>query len=316
MYSYWRKKRMLVYVESNLFDSQAQVLVNTVNTVGVMGKGIALQFKKLYPDMFRKYQSFCDNGSLTIGKLYLYKTPNKWILNFPTKKNWRNKSKIEYIDEGLKKFVETYSEKGIESISFPQLGTGNGGLDWEKEVKPLMEKYLRKLPIKVYIHIYTGWEKEPEYKDIKSMRKWIESEPKSLSLNEFKNDFISVQDGSNFNLADRHVVISNNQDSIDETAGSFMAITNEKNGKEYSITQSDIADLWTRLRDQGAILDIDLPQNILKFKDKNFFKNLLLKLPYIGVEPAIVSGERMDMLVLKKNNLSQQNTQTINLMEG
>ncbi|GAX07121.1 macro domain protein [Secundilactobacillus pentosiphilus] len=146
---------MLIYVQTSLFDSSAQVLVNTVNTVGAMGKGIALQFKKLYPDMFKEYRHFCETGDLTVGKLWLYKTPTKWILNFPTKKNWRNKSKIEYIEAGLKKFVETYQERGIESISFPQLGTGNGGLDWENEVKPLMEKYLRPLPIKVYIHLYS-----------------------------------------------------------------------------------------------------------------------------------------------------------------
>lgn len=306
---------MLVYVESNLFDSPAQVLVNTVNTVGVMGKGIALQFKKLYPDMFKKYQEFCDNGALTIGKLYLYKTPNKWILNFPTKKNWRNKSKIEYIEAGLKKFVETYKEKGIESISFPQLGTGNGGLDWDKEVRPLMEKYLRKLPIKVYIHIYTGWENKPEYKNIKSMRKWIESEPRSLSLNEFKHDFISAQDDNELSLGGRKIVISDNLDHLDESTGTFMTVENTKNKEKYSITQSDIADLWTRLRDQGVILDVDFPQNILNH-DKNFFKSMLLKLPYIYEEPARMGDENMTILVLKKQDLNHQDVQTIDLMEG
>ncbi len=145
---------MIMYVESNLFDSPAQVLVNPVNTVGVMGKGLALQFKQQYPEMFTNYQRFCESGALTVGKLYLYKTPGKWVLNFPTKKNWRNKSQLAYIEVGLQKFVATYQEKGIESISFPQLGAGNGGLDWEREVKPLMEKYLGELPITVYIHCY------------------------------------------------------------------------------------------------------------------------------------------------------------------
>lgn len=144
----------LEYVDQNLFDSSAQVIVNTVNTVGVMGKGIALECKKMYPDMFTKYKQYCEDGSLTVGKLYLYKSDDKWILNFPTKKNWRSKSKIKYLELGLGKFVETYKQKEIESISFPQLGVRNGGLNWDKQVKPLMEKYLADLPIKVYIHIY------------------------------------------------------------------------------------------------------------------------------------------------------------------
>lgn len=144
---------MLLYVNQNIFESPAQVLVNAVNTVGVMGKGIAKQYKKMYPEMYRQYRYFCENDMLDIGKLWLYKHETKWILNFPTKKHWRNPSKIEYIEEGLKKFVDTYEEKGIYSVSFPQLGTGNGGLDWNTEVKPLFKKYLNPLPIDVFVHI-------------------------------------------------------------------------------------------------------------------------------------------------------------------
>src|SRR5687768_15788890 len=126
---------MLRYVTINLFDSPAQTLVNTVNTVGVMGKGVAQAFKRLYPDMYRAYRAFCQDGRLDVGQLYLYKTQNKWILNFPTKRDWRNASRLEWIEAGLAKFVQTYAERGITSISFPQLGTGNGGLAWS-DVQP------------------------------------------------------------------------------------------------------------------------------------------------------------------------------------
>lgn len=128
---------MLVYVNQDIFKSPAQVLVNTVNTVGVMGKGIAKRYKEVYPEMYNQYRDLCENNLLQIGKLWLYKTDTKWVLNFPTKKHWRNPSKLEYIESGLQKFVSTYEEKKITSISFPQLGVGNGGLDWEKQVKPL-----------------------------------------------------------------------------------------------------------------------------------------------------------------------------------
>ena len=145
---------MITYVVGDLFTSPAKVLVNTVNTVGVMGKGIAKDFKRIYPEMFEQYQYFCEQGLFNVGQLWLYKTPHKWILNFPTKKHWRGKSKIDYIEDGLRKFVDTYDEKGIESISFPMLGCGHGGLVWEKEVQPLMENYLADLPINIFIHLH------------------------------------------------------------------------------------------------------------------------------------------------------------------
>ena len=145
---------MLNYVEISLFNLPAQTLVNTVNTVGVMGKGIALQFKQLYPEMYEQYRKFCLQGSLVVGKLYVYRTPNKIIVNFPTKRHWREHSQIKFIEDGLQKFVERYADYGISSVAFPQLGCGNGELDWDSQVKPVMEKYLKDLPIPVYIHLY------------------------------------------------------------------------------------------------------------------------------------------------------------------
>jgi O-acetyl-ADP-ribose deacetylase (regulator of RNase III) len=145
---------MIVYKQGDLFNSNAQTIVNTVNCVGVMGKGIALTLKKKYPDMFKKYKDICDKKLLTPGKLYLYKKETPWILNFPTKDHWRNSSKIEYIEEGLIKFINTYKEKGITSIAFPLLGCANGGLNWDFQVKPIMEQYLSNLDITVEIWIY------------------------------------------------------------------------------------------------------------------------------------------------------------------
>src|SRR5437870_3711645 len=160
---------MITYVTGDLFQSPAKVLVNTVNTVGVMGKGIADEFRRIYPDMFERYRALCEQKQLKIGQLWLYKTPHKWILNFPTKQEWTQKSRPEFIEAGLKKFVATYSDKDITSISFPQLGCGNGKLNWESQVKPLMEHYLRKLPITIYIHLYE-MNVTPEHLDIDAIR--------------------------------------------------------------------------------------------------------------------------------------------------
>ena len=151
------KDGSITYVDNNLFESNAQVLVNTVNTVGVMGKGVAKEFKKRYPEMFEIYKKQCKAGKFKTGDLWLYKDPDsgKSVLNFPTKEHWRGRSKVEYIESGLKKFVKKYEEKGITSIAFPMLGCSNGGLDWKTQVQPLMEKYLKDLPnIDIQIHLY------------------------------------------------------------------------------------------------------------------------------------------------------------------
>lgn len=179
---------MITYVRTNIFESRADVLVNTVNTVGVMGKGLAKEFKRIYPDMFEVYQKFCEDGTLTVGKLQVYKTPNKWILNFPTKANWRSPSKLEYIEQGLEKFVAHYERLGIKSIAFPMLGCGNGGLSWEDEVKPLMEKYLKPLPIDIFIHVAKRDAHKPEHQNQKEIDSWLHSKPRELSAVEFMAD--------------------------------------------------------------------------------------------------------------------------------
>ena len=144
---------MLIYRRTSILESPAQTLVNTVNCVGVMGKGLAQEFKEREPDMFKAYKNICDQKKLSPGKLWLWRGKGSWILNFPTKVHWRNSSKIEWIEQGLEKFVAAYEAQGITDVSFPRLGCGNGNLDWE-DVRPVMEHYLSKVDIPVYIHDY------------------------------------------------------------------------------------------------------------------------------------------------------------------
>lgn len=141
------------FIKGNIFNSKCQTLVNTVNCKGFMGKGLALEFQTRYPEMVKEYVALCESGALQVGKLWLYTRQKPWVLNFPTKDHWRMPSKLEYIEAGLKKFCNTYSEKKITSIAFPELGTHNGGLDWVV-VKKCMEQHLRDLPIDVEIYSY------------------------------------------------------------------------------------------------------------------------------------------------------------------
>lgn len=183
---------MIIYTDGDLFESPAKVLVNTVNTRGVMGKGIALRFKQIYPEMFRQYREHCEHRRLTIGRLWLYRTPHKWILNFPTKEHWRNPSRPEYIEAGLKKFRLTCAKIGATSYAFPMLGCGNGELDFEEQVRPLMERYLSNLSVSTRIHV--GWNHvgPPERLDADRIRKWLRSEPSALPFDEVWGDLVRV----------------------------------------------------------------------------------------------------------------------------
>lgn len=144
---------MLKIIEhTNIFNSECQVLVNTINCVGVMGKGLAKEMADRYPQMLYKYKELCNIGIIKPGILWLWKASDKWILNFPTKVNWINPSKYEYIELGLEKFVKTYHIKNIKSIAFPMLGCSNGGLNKQK-VLDIMKRYLEPLD-DIYIEIY------------------------------------------------------------------------------------------------------------------------------------------------------------------
>jgi O-acetyl-ADP-ribose deacetylase (regulator of RNase III) len=144
------------YIIGNLLEATTQALVNTVNTVGVMGKGIALQFKENFPHNYEIYAAACQRKEVEIGKMLVVKENTikgeKLIINFPTKTEWYRKSQYKFIEEGLIDLVRVIHEYGIKSISIPPLGTGNGGLKWEK-VKELMDRYLGTLA-NVDIFIY------------------------------------------------------------------------------------------------------------------------------------------------------------------
>ena len=137
------------YITGNLLESKAKALVNAVNTVGVMGKGIALQFKKRFPLNFKLYAAACKKGEVKIGKMFVAQESDlqgdKVIINFPIKTDWFKKSDYEYVEEGLKDLVRVIEAYKIESIAIPALGCGHGGLNWAR-VKAMLEQYLGDLP--------------------------------------------------------------------------------------------------------------------------------------------------------------------------
>ena len=152
---------MIKLAKGNLLQAPVEALVNTVNTAGIMGRGIALQFKQAYPRMFRAYEAACSTGDIQLGKMHVFDLGGlaggpRWIINFPTKGHWRAKSRLKDIEAGLADLVATIKRLGICSIAIPPLGCGNGGLDWN-EVRPRIEAAFAEVPaVRVLLYPPSG----------------------------------------------------------------------------------------------------------------------------------------------------------------
>lgn len=142
----------ITFKTGSIFDSDAQAIVNPVNTVGVMGAGLAKDFKMKYPHMYAEYLSLCYGNRMKPGCVKYIEDTDKIIVPFPTKRHWRDPSELRFIEEGLKHFCSTYASHGIQSVAFPRLGCGLGGLDWW-DVRFIMGKALREIPIDVQIYV-------------------------------------------------------------------------------------------------------------------------------------------------------------------
>ncbi|MFG6147444.1 type II toxin-antitoxin system antitoxin DNA ADP-ribosyl glycohydrolase DarG [Halobacillus sp. B23F22_1] len=150
---------MIRFKNGNLLEDSSEALINTVNTVGVMGKGIALQFKQAYPEVFHEYKKACNNGEVQVGKMHVVPTNKlvgpKYVINFPTKQHWKEKSKMNYITEGLRDLKHVIEELDIQSIALPPLGCGNGGLNWD-DIKPLIEETFTNSSFEVHVYEPAG----------------------------------------------------------------------------------------------------------------------------------------------------------------
>ena len=138
-------------IRGSIFDSKCQTIVNTVNCKGFMGKGLALEFRYRYPKMFEVYRKQCEHGEIKTGKLTIWKEATPWIINFPTKDDWKKPSKMEYIENGLDYLIKHYKEWGIKSIAFPWLGSRHGGLNWQ-DVRKNLYCYLEITDLEIQIY--------------------------------------------------------------------------------------------------------------------------------------------------------------------
>lgn len=254
---------MITYLETSVFESPAQTLVNTVNIEGVMGKGIAKEFKSRYPAMFREYRVLCDRHQLKVGMLHLWRGDKRWVLNFPTKTTWRQPSKLEYIEAGLTKFVETYQQLGINSISFPPLGCGNGNLKWT-DVRPIMELYLAKINIPVYIH------------DVQVKEGFVAEHLGGEAPEDFDSFWTDVVE----------VIKAHNGNFYTSQDGAFVAQSTpdgallvEKAGKKRRVERELLEESWLSLRDKYLSIQSFPDQSSRTLKSYVF--PILSELPYV-----------------------------------
>ena len=164
---------MITFTQGNLLESDAEALVNTVNTVGVMGKGIALMFKERFARNFRLYADACKASEVVTGTMFVTEigelTGPRWIINFPTKRHWRAPSRIEWVEEGLRDLRRVLEERGIGSVAIPPLGAGNGGLKWS-DVRACIENELGDLDIDVIVfEPVTGYLNPPKAAGVREL---------------------------------------------------------------------------------------------------------------------------------------------------
>ena len=263
---------MLRYVDSPLFESPARVLVNAVNTVGVMGKGVALEFRKRFPEMYRLYKDHCKAGRLKTGRLWLYRTSGRWVLNFPTKAHWRFPSKTEYIRLGLEKLAATFQDRGIDSISFPLLGCGNGRLDFATQVRPLMEQNLRSLPIPVYIHLR---QESPRFVAEHEELDLFSSPGPPGSFDDVWGHLLRLKE-ENLSL---HTFTTESPFRLAHVTGDNL-VFDRIHGSRVHIPVEDVRSLWHRLNNTGTVLSREAPGRI--GREYSLVFPLLAQLPYVS----------------------------------
>lgn len=277
---------MITYVCCDILQSPARVLVNAVNTVGVMGKGVARDFKLCFPEMFEDYREQCEQGNFGIGQLMLHRSAHKWVLNFPTKEHWRSASQLNDIELGLQAFVGLYSQMGITAASFPRLGCGAGGLDWEREVRPLMEAYLHRLPIAIYVHEYDEQDAFfPQDRNIRTIRAWLEGEPQSVDFSKFWRDITRLlKKKSKFTTLDGSRKFSVGQDK--RRRGQNLVVLSDA-PQPLFLSESLLVDLWIYVRSAGYAHTANLPGGLDEHAD--LIVALLCQLEY--VRPVHIFGD-------------------------
>lgn len=242
---------ILTVLEGDIFTSPAQTLVNPVNTVGTMSAGLSQGFKRLFPTMFEAYRQACQADEFSPGQLLLYRTPHKWVLNFPTRRHWRAVVRLETIEQGLLKFAAGFAEQGIVSVSFPLLGEET--LGWE-QVRPLFTSILGHLPLMIYLHPQA--EQTPLSAQV--LRRWLAAPPTTPSFAAWWRDLL------------RHLRREPHLLAQDVAYQAVLPKEGQKpslrlqppTGEALYLSESALRELWAYVTQVGYVLPHALPQQL------------------------------------------------------
>lgn len=281
---------MITYLQGDILNTPAITIVNTVNTVGVMGKGIALSLKNRYSGMYEDYLEACKSKRFHVGQLMYYKAVDHEILLFPTKAHWRYPSRIKWIEDGLKEFCDKYKSFGIDSIAFPMLGCGNGGLDWH-DVRPVMEQYLHSLPLRIFIYTGSGpasvWRDNP----IKNYQEWLHS----IAL-DFSGIALLQRFGTHLMIP--YTFIYHGQEAHMEYIPGTIKITSDT--KSLILNDDEFINLWNEGLAKGYVEEDVSELKILYAMLKNMG---YLEPVYIEKESGVTAGYQLLLMRDRANKL-------------
>jgi hypothetical protein len=245
---------MIITVACDVFLSPATVLVNPVNTAGVMGSGISAEFKRFFPAIFEEYRALCDAGKFKLGRVWLARSANKRILHLPIKSHWRAAARREDIEAGVQLLASRWADWGIGSLAFPEFGDGE--LRWESDIRPLLESALGALPIPVYLHTYD--QKLDTGRNLRRLDALLNKPPAWVNMARFWRDLrrgLSKVGGQLTSLDQQGFSAQ-----IEVTARrTRLMITPADGGEAVVLLESQLTELWVALQSAGLLMAWQFP---------------------------------------------------------
>lgn len=281
---------MLITVETEIFHSPSRVLVNPVNTAGVMSSGISAEFKRFFPDAFSHYRSLCEAGRMEPGRLFIYQADYRTVLHLPIKRHWRMSSTAEIVESGLQKLAAVWADQGIHALAIPRFAEGE--LDWDSIIRPMLEIYLAPLPIPVYLH----HQSVPDTRrSIKQIDQFVNRPSQRLPFSRVWKELgrivrrtyaqVTTGDGNPFTVAYQ-----------DGTRYNRLVITPANEGS-IGVSMASLAELWDMLQISRMLLPSQFPSGLELVAP--YLLPLLAKLEYVRIVRAAM-GDAMpvDALLL------------------
>lgn len=246
---------MLITVETEIFQSPARVLMNPVNTAGVMSSGVSAEFKRFFPDAFSRYRSFCEAGQIEPGRLFFYHADFRTILHFPIKRHWRTAASAEIVESGLQKLAAVWTDQNIHALAIPRFAEGE--LDWDTVIQPMLEIYLGPMPIPVYLH----HQSMPDTRrSIKRLDQLLNLPPQRLPFDRVWKDLgrIVRRASSQFATEDKRAFTVAFQDG---TRYRRLVVTPDGEAS-FSIGAPSLAELWDILQSAQILLPAQFPSGL------------------------------------------------------